>query len=343
MEHVMSDLITHDIFGRDVYDKQFQFIGGSRDEADAFLLGCQGPDPLFFAAITPKLYRYRSVGSTMHERKPTELLHSLKQSLAILPSEEKAIGRAYALGFVCHYLLDSTVHPFIYSQEYALCDAGEPGLDRSNANEVHAFIERELDEFLLFTRRDETIATFNPSKQILKASNQTLRIISKLYAYIALSTYGQAVPDDLFVCSVQNYRLIERALYSPRGVKRSVLGNLEQLIRPYSMIFAFTPEAIERTQSDFANSEHIAWVNPFTFETSTASFEDLYEKALAEALAATVAFDSSNFDLEAARLLTEEKNFSGEPVVAILTHVEDAPQTSTEPSTPSGNTSERTC
>lgn len=40
----MPALITHDFFGRDVYDRLYTFIGGSRDEADAFLLGNQGPD-----------------------------------------------------------------------------------------------------------------------------------------------------------------------------------------------------------------------------------------------------------------------------------------------------------
>ena len=32
----MPALITHDFFGRDVYDRLYTFIGGSRDEADAF-------------------------------------------------------------------------------------------------------------------------------------------------------------------------------------------------------------------------------------------------------------------------------------------------------------------
>ena len=31
----MPALITHDFFGRDVYDRLYTFIGGSRDEADA--------------------------------------------------------------------------------------------------------------------------------------------------------------------------------------------------------------------------------------------------------------------------------------------------------------------
>lgn len=323
----MPNLITHDILGRDVYDKQFQFIGGSRDEADAFLLGCQGPDPLFFAALTPTFYNYRNLGTTMHSRKPTELISALKQSLSILPEDERSVGRAYALGFVCHYLLDSTTHPFIFAQEYALCDAGEPGLDRSHASEVHAYIESELDEYLLFTRRGETVATFNPTKHALKATDQTLAIISKLYAYVALTTYGLTIPNNLFARSVHNYRLVERALYSPRGIKRTLLGNLEQLIRPYSMVLAFTPQAVERTHSDFANAEHGPWTNPYTFETSSKSFDELYEDALEKCLAATVAFDRAGFDTEDARQLTEEKDFSGSPVVAILTEVEDIPST----------------
>ena len=47
----MPALITHDFFGRDVYDRLYTFIGGSRDEADAFLLGNQGPDPLFYPVL----------------------------------------------------------------------------------------------------------------------------------------------------------------------------------------------------------------------------------------------------------------------------------------------------
>ena len=51
----MPALITHDFFGRDVYDRLYTFIGGSRDEADAFLLGNQGPDPLFYLVLSPQL------------------------------------------------------------------------------------------------------------------------------------------------------------------------------------------------------------------------------------------------------------------------------------------------
>ena len=117
----MPALITHDTFGRDVYDHRHSFIGGTRDEADAFLLGNQGPDPLFYSVLSPRLHAVHRLGNRMHNEKPSELLEAFKQSLFVLKEGERGIGRAYALGFLCHYLLDSTMHPFVFFQEYQAC------------------------------------------------------------------------------------------------------------------------------------------------------------------------------------------------------------------------------
>ena len=132
----------------------------------------------------------------MHNKKPSELLTALKNSLGILNSAEREVGRAYALGFLCHYTLDSTMHPFVYFHEYRLCDAGVPGLTRADGSEVHGTIESELDELVLFEKRGETIATFNPSAEILNASNFTLHVISKMY--------------DLSLIHIRRCRRIER-------------------------------------------------------------------------------------------------------------------------------------
>ena len=227
----MPALITHDFFGRDVYDRLYTFIGGSRDEADAFLLGNQGPDPLFYLVLSPQLRAHNRLGSTMHNKKPSELLTALKNSLGILNSAEREVGRAYALGFLCHYTLDSTMHPFVYFHEYRLCDAGVPGLTRADGSEVHGTIESELDELVLFEKRGETIATFNPSAEILNASNFALHVISKMYAYVALTVYGEIVPADLFETAVKDFRVAQRVFYSPSGRKRALFGRVEELLR----------------------------------------------------------------------------------------------------------------
>ena len=135
----MPSIITHDTFGHEVYHELFGMIGGSRDEAEAFLLGNQGPDPLFYSVALPWLHANHDLGSVMHDAKPAELIDAFKTGLPFLAAPERSVARAYALGFLCHYTLDSTAHPFIFAQQYALCDAGEPGLTRADGHEVHAY------------------------------------------------------------------------------------------------------------------------------------------------------------------------------------------------------------
>ena len=64
----MPALITHDFFGQDVYDRLFRDIGGTRDEAEAFLLGNQGPDPLFYAVADPRLREHNRLGQRHAQR-----------------------------------------------------------------------------------------------------------------------------------------------------------------------------------------------------------------------------------------------------------------------------------
>lgn len=312
----MPAIITHDFFGRDVYDALFQTIGGSRDEADAFLLGNQGPDPLFYTVASLRVTAYHKLGNVMHSQKPAELLAALKESLGVLEEDEKAIGRAYALGFLCHYALDSTMHPLVYCNQYALCDAGEPGLTRDDGSEVHGVIESEFDEMVLFAKRGDTIATFNPSREILHASAFVLRAISKMYAYLALNVYGEIVPRDLFEVAVKDFRLVQGLFYSPTGTKRALIGNVERLLRPHSFYQSMSHRAVETTESVFDNHERAAWTNPFTGDVRTTSFWDLYEQAQTKAKGLIAAFDQPGYTVEKTRELTGELDFSGKPTQA---------------------------
>lgn len=326
----MPALITHDFFGRDVYDRLYTFIGGSRDEAEAFLLGNQGPDPLFYTVLSPRLREHSRLGSTMHNKKPSELLAALKNSLSILGSAEQEAGRAYALGFLCHYTLDSTVHPFVFFHEYQVCDAGEPGLSRADGSEVHGVIESELDELVLFEKRAETVATFNPSTEILNASDFVLHIVSKMYAYVALTVYGEIIPATMFETAVKDFRMAQRLFYSPSGRKRAIISRAEELLRPYSFYRSMSHRPVALAESQFDNRAHETWENPFTGEVRTAGFWDLFDEALEKAQDNLFAFDENAFDLAAAQEITHDLDFSGEPVVALVVSVEDGARVADE-------------
>lgn len=319
----MPSIITHDLFAKDIYGERFESIGGSRDEAEAFLLGNQGPDPLFYVAGNPLYWNYRKLASTLHRMRPTEFLLALKRAVPQLSARERSVGRAYVLGFACHYELDRAMHPFIESQVRALCEAGVEGLDEQAKSEVHATIETELDELALTVKRGETVAAFNPATATLQGRTSMLDTVSRLYGLAVHDAFHYDIPAGLFKSGVILYRTGLAALYSPNGWKSAGLAAVERLVRPHSMASALSHRAIERTDSVFANSDHASWRHPYVEAVSTASFWDLYDQALAAARDALDAMDEDDFNEEAARSLTADMNFYGAPVVALVVAVED--------------------
>lgn len=319
----MPALITHDTFGRELHERNPHVAGATSEERDAYLLGNQGPDPLFYSIASPSLWKFSNLGSVMHDRKPSELLVAFKQSIDILDPEDRAIGRAYARGFLAHYTLDCLVHPLVYCQQFAFCDAGIEGLTRRAGSEVHAVIESDIDEMVLFVKRGTTIRDFFPWREILCADEHVLDVISLMYAYVALAVYGTVVPRVLFSKSVHNFRHIQHLFHSPHSGKRAAFVRFERLLRDRSLYDAMSHRAVERTESVYANHEHAAWENPFTKATCTSSFWDLYDRAFTVTAERIRIFERPNFDLAAAQALTGELNFSGEPVNALLLSVEN--------------------
>ena len=307
----MPAIITHDLFGEAVYEDDAYFIGIDPEQRFAFLLGNQGPDPLFYARANPSISEFALLGSIMHSRDTDKILMAFHDALDTLTPDEKPVGRAYLLGFLCHYLLDSTVHPLVYANQYALCDAGVEGLTRKNGNEIHAVIESEFDEVMLFKRTGKTVATFKPYKEILQANDETLTIIGKLYSYMAVMVFQRSMQIDVFRKSVKAFRLVQNVFYSRTGMKRSLLARVEELARPYSFYRSMSHRALEATECEFDNHEGNVWVNPFTKQESTASLDQLFDQAKARVGAAFALFDTDEFTSEAAHVITGGLNFSG--------------------------------
>lgn len=313
----MPAIMTHDFFGRDAADtvsSQVTLI--SKDAHDAFMLGNQGPDPLFYLRIDPLINKQSRVGNLMHHARPAKLVLALHDALSMLTKSERAVGNAYAAGFLCHYLLDCSVHPLVYANEIALCNAGVDGLDSSDGSIVHAEIERDLDEMVLFEKRHETIATYRPYREILRGSDAALAIIDKLFFYMNLWSFNRTLELDTYTHAVKSFRIVQRAFWSPSGKLTNTLGTIEKMAehKRYSLIKAMAHRNRASADSAFANQEHAEWINPFTDQVSTESFWDLYEEALERVFDAQALFFSDDFGLEEATRLVNDLNFSGVPV-----------------------------
>lgn len=315
----MPAMLTHDFFGRDAYARVMGVTDlYTPDERDAFLLGSQGPDPLFYLMLLPPLKVFERLGSDMHHVAPEPILLSLRKAVDELDELDRSVGRAYLAGFVCHYLLDRAVHPLVFYWERGICQAGVEGLDGSDGSIVHAEIERDLDEMVLFAKRGETIETYRPYREVLRGRDEMLRVLGDVYFSSVVGPLADDEPtaNHVFPLAVACFRVAQKMFWSPSGRKTSGIAMMEGgvLGNRYSLVRAMSHRVRPEATSDFDNRDHKAWRNPFTNETSEKSFWDLYEGALEEVVPAVETVLGDGFDEDAAAKLTLGLNFGGEPV-----------------------------
>lgn len=312
----MPAVITHYLFGRTLYERSDAAVFPTREAFEAFMLGNQGPDVLFFCPTELKTTGW-SLGTQMHKTDAQRILGCMRDAANMLPDSMANIGGAYVRGLYCHFLLDSQMHPFIYAQQEAIVGAGVEGLSATDGHEVHAEIESELDILALSQIDGVTIAAFDTTLA-LEASPQVVHVISLMYKYVAKCALGRDIRSDAYGAGVDGYRLVLMALHSPRGLKRGVIGLAERLFRKHSMARAMSHRNRLLSESIFDNHEHAPWVHPGTGEVRTDGFWDIYHRAQARAHLDMPHMADDDFSLA----LAAGTDFDGNPTYVRILSVE---------------------
>ncbi|MCI5649309.1 MAG: zinc dependent phospholipase C family protein [Fusicatenibacter sp.] len=145
----MPTTYAHDCFGREVYMRLPADLKEIiRKNKKLFLIGLHGPD-IFFYYHPLKKNRISELGSDLHNQKA-----SLFFSNGVRLYQEHPSGalESYLFGFACHFMLDSTCHPYIgqYTEQMEVS---------------HAKIETHLDRCLMI-RDGKNPLTFHPAASI---------------------------------------------------------------------------------------------------------------------------------------------------------------------------------
>lgn len=309
----MPQMVTHYQFGLDAATG-LDAAGKTPETRAAFLLGNQGPDPFFYLVISPGKLALAEFGSLLHEQRPGSLLCAAAVYVGGLQGRRKSIGQAYLAGLACHYLLDRNVHPLVYFWQNAIIGAGV-GLTEDDEDQVHAEIERDIDEAVLYTRHGTTVAETRPADLALAAPDSVLEVAGEIYAYVAGEVYGLKIDQELYGEAVRSWRAFSRIVWSPSGRKRAALAKVESAITGESSMIAgqaHRPRTAEG--SDFANADRRPWQDPFTKAVRTESLEDLASAAFSQVPALVEALLADECDSARILALTAGLNFSGEDV-----------------------------
>lgn len=259
-------------------------------EKHVMTLGAQGPDPLFVMGIFP-LRMKNTPGKLGH------LLHSYRtgaflRALCRMAKASGAVLRAYALGFLTHYALDSTVHPYVYAHSL------RP--DGRYSSSMHMSLEKSWD--ILFYRRDGRTGTPIIMPGVQECQAHWPAIAALLQAAIQDAFAEVQVPVQALEKALSDAAYADRLTHSPHGVKYRIVWLLERVIgKPGLATSQMVPT--KPMQGDITNEARLPWANPSEPERQRdEGLEELFEQGIrrsAELLSAASDYFNDMADEEA--------------------------------------------
>ncbi len=253
----MADFISHHLFGCQalaVFPSPVQMIAA--EYPTCFNWGCQGPDPMFYrkAHLGGPLHK---LGNRMHSENTSELFYALTKGVQTLTGSAHKIAAAYFFGLLCHYALDSEIHPYVYCRQEQFRSV-DPRLSRSA---VHSQIEGDID-YLMYERvRAEPVTNFTPEEYYTLEPEEKAVIAVLLHA-VLLSVYDEDIHTHELRCAFDDMLNWENFLFSENRLIYKTAQKFERVVRHGPIVTGHMKT--ERPAWDALNDERNPWHNPWT-------------------------------------------------------------------------------
>ncbi len=187
-------------------------------DINSFIMGANGPDPLLcYQMYNPsRKYRLSDLGHKMHEEKTGLFLKNLFR-FAQTDSQKD-----YCLGFLCHYSLDSTLHPYI---NYITSLYGSP----FNIPAGHGYFESALDSVLSVKTTGQPAASVD--SYCPEMNKMAMNQIVALFKKAVDATYeDHNYPRSEYMQAFKDFRFIKKFFYSPTKAKFPVAYLVEKVL-----------------------------------------------------------------------------------------------------------------
>lgn len=272
---------------------------------DAFLLGAQGPDILYFHRAFPwqRGQKGFGIGNALHEVCPSELVDTLAKLVIETPGDDLDVVYSYTLGFLSHYAVDRMIHPYVcYWQDQMMKD--EPTFAKTS-NPYHYRIESALDTLLLKYDRGEYVSAFQLSSLIPKKDPERDGAIARFYQRLLSAMIGVPVSEKTLVHMTEDMRKAMMIMTDCTELKGKGLRFFERLTGSganYSTLL----RTKEIDRYDYANLQHRMWLK----DLATVSKQDFYELC-DETVAFAAALINGFVEEKSGMELTDDINFAG--------------------------------
>lgn len=282
----MPASLTHHLFAQKALPQAAQVMPFLDIHSDLIAVGTQGPDLFFFYGIVPWRKRVNAklahaIGSELHGMNPIDLFPPLWKRLHKQPKDQQEVIASYLFGTMLHYLLDRTVHPYVFYRT-GFDQTGELtppyGFD-------HARLETNMDVAILqhyqLSRKD-----YHPGRTL--DANKAKMVTAASY-YESIHRFGAEAHH--WVEGWEDMIAVKSFLYSTSGVKYQLFKSITKF--DSLMQANLHPKKVSEMEvTNLLNLRHQTWYNPTTGVASTTSVIELFDLALEQVgLMATLAFE----------------------------------------------------
>lgn len=245
------------------------------------LLGSQGPDPFYYYGFTSlfkkkKFFELRSIGTLLH---CADFSKAISFMINYMNKREKSdeylILKSYIKGFILHYCLDRSAHPYIF---YRTGFPTQKDMNNIKYAWTHAVFETRLD---VLYRKRYNIHHFNPAHTV-KINNKQLRIISNLYFELVQFLFPSVtfIKRNTFYNAVKSMKRVNSYVYSATGLKKKYFLKHDFFTMKNAISHPLSVK--DDNTVDYLNNSHSSWRHPVDGTRHDASFIDLVEIAKAD-------------------------------------------------------------
>lgn len=271
----MPGFATHYLFGVKTYhtleDEELKNV--LRNNKHVYSLGLQGPDFFFFyAPLAVKISP--NIGSTIHKKDTNRFFGEMIKAVNRLHGDRDfEIGAAYVMGFMGHYMLDKTIHPYVY---------GRVGITKGRRTlGVHYGLESDIDRELLWKFKKMKPAEFSHSGAISTSSYER-KIIANLLSEAIYNTYEIEVTPEHIKAAINAFYMECALLSDSTCLKHKAINSFETRVFGYAFMSPLLINEVVHSE-DPCNEGHKIWHNPYAENHSDdSSVYDLFNRAKEE-------------------------------------------------------------
>lgn len=282
----MPSSMTHAYFSEDVINRCNKNIKSKLDKSMNYLkVFGQGPDPYFFYDfhLTSKSKSVYNINKAMQHSKINKHFITLINYINDKRYYSNEQVMAYLYGQICHFVLDSTVHPYIiyYTGRY-----DEKKQNTFKYNGLHEEMEYYIDCYLIYMRENILPKNFKVYKYLFNIDKFNPELISTIDDVIESVYSFKDVSKIYYKCIMDMKKFYYVFNYDKWGIKKMVYSMMDficgnKLVRKKELSFNVDPNS----KLFYLNQEKSTWNHPSDInEKYNYSFEELYDIAVNKAV-----------------------------------------------------------